>query len=115
MSEIRALTAKVLKFRDARNWKPFHNPKDVSLSLVLEAAELMEHFQWKSAEEVTAHARGRRGEIADEIADVFYWVLLLAHDLDIDLPKALSAKLRKNARKYPVRKAKNNSAKYTRL
>src|SRR4051794_21088850 len=96
MADIKELTDVVLKFRDARDWKQFHNPKDVSLSLVLEAAELMEHFQWKSPEEMVAHIKKYKIEIGDELADVFYWVLLIAHDFNIDLPTALKNKIKKN-------------------
>ena len=115
MDEIKILTTKILKFRDARNWKQFHNPKDVSLSLVLEAAELMEHFQWKSSDEVTSYIKTHKSCIADELADVLYWVLLLSHDLNIDLKKALELKLRKNALKYPVKKSKGRHNKYNKL
>lgn len=109
---IKELQKKVIRFRDERDWKQFHNPKDVSLSLVLEASELMEHFQWKRPEEIECYLEGHKGAVADELADVLYWVLLLGHDLNIDLPKALASKLKKNALKYPVKKAKGRHVKY---
>lgn len=115
MEEIKSLTKKIINFRDARDWKQFHNPKDVALSLVLEAAELMEHFQWKSSDEVASYIKAHKADIADELADVLYWVLLLSHDLSIDLPKALGLKLRKNSLKYPVKKSKGKHTKYNRL
>lgn len=102
-------------FRDARDWKQFHNPKDMSLSLVLEAAEVMEHFQWKNTKEMFEHVKAYKSDIADELADVAYWVALMANDLEIDLPKAYREKLKKNDAKYPVQKAKGNHAKYTEL
>lgn len=105
----------VVKFRDARDWKQFHNPKDTSLSLVLEAAELMEHFQWKNAEEIEAYLKTNKGDVAEEVSDVLYWVLLIAHDLDIDLPKAFKAKLKKNDEKYPVAKSRGRHTKYNKL
>ena len=113
---LQAITLAILEFRDARQWKQFHKPKDVALSLLLEAAELAEHFQWKSEEEVQRYVRGRaKREIGEELVDVLYWVLLLAHDLGVDLPAAFAAKMKKNARKYPVRKARGRHTKYTKL
>ena len=114
-SDIDVLKTLVVKFRDARDWKQFHNPKDTSLSLVLEAAELMEHFQWKNAEEIEAYLKTNKGDVAEELSDVLYWVLLIAHDLNIDLPKAFKAKLKQNEAKYPVAKSKGKHTKYTKL
>ncbi len=115
MTQIEELTKKVEEFRDARNWKQFHNPKDLALSLVLESAELMEHFQWKNAEEMDKHILVNKGEISEELADVFYWTLLIAKDFNIDLEKALELKIDINNKKYPVEKAKNKHTKYTEL
>ena len=115
MADTKSLTHKIIKFRDARDWKQFHNPKDVALSLVLEAAELMEHFQWKSPEEVSSYVKTHKADIADELADVLYWALLLSHDLNIDLPRALNLKLRKNSKKYPIKKSKGRHTKYNRF
>lgn len=115
MPTISALTRKILAFRNARDWAQFHNPKDVAISLTLEAAELLEHFQWKTPAEIDRHLKTRKEDVADELADVLYYVLLLSHDLKIDPAKALASKLKKNAKKYPVRKAKGRSAKYTEL
>ena len=115
MSDIKELTDIIIKFRDARNWKQFHNPKDVSLSLVLESSEVMEHFQWKNKEEMEKYVIDAKEEIGDEIADVLYWVLLLSHDLKIDPLKALDKKISKNEAKYPVEKAKGKHTKYNKL
>jgi NTP pyrophosphatase (non-canonical NTP hydrolase) len=115
MNPIEELTKKVVEFRDARNWKQFHNPKDLALSLVLEAAEVMEHFQWKSSEEMEKHLKDNKNDVAEELADVFYWILLMAHDYDIDIKKALEEKIKKNDEKYPVEKAKDRHNKYTEL
>ncbi|OGG47515.1 hypothetical protein A3D66_00420 [Candidatus Kaiserbacteria bacterium RIFCSPHIGHO2_02_FULL_50_9] len=103
----------VVVFRDARNWKQFHNPKDSAISLVLEAAEVMEHFQWKNKPEMREHVRKHKQDIADELSDVLYWVLLIAHDLAIDIPKSFKRKLKENKRKYPVAKSKGKHHKYT--
>ena len=115
MSDLDQLTAAVLRFRDERDWKQFHNPKDVALSLLLEAGEVLEIFQWKDEAGVAEAAQARKGDLADELADVLCYTLLMAHDLGIDLSTALAEKLRKNALKYPVDKAKGSSSKYTEL
>src|ERR1700730_6122985 len=96
-SDIEKLTQQILKFRDARNWKQFHNPKDMALSLMLEAAELGEHFQWKNAEEMSEYVLTHKKEIGEELGDVLYWVLLISNDLNIDIVKAFKAKQKKNA------------------
>ena len=115
MNELDALMAQVLRFRDERDWKQFHNPKDLALSLLLEAGEVLEVFQWKDAAGVAEAAQARKGDLADELADVLCYTLLMAHELGIDLPAALADKLRKNALKYPVDKARGSSSKYTGL
>ncbi len=115
MSEIKAITEKIKKFRDERDWMQFHNHKDVALSLVLEAAEVLEHFQWKKPQEVESHAKACKNEIADELADVAMYLLELADNLGIDLSQAIEAKLVKNSKKYPIDKAKGNAKKYTEL
>jgi NTP pyrophosphatase (non-canonical NTP hydrolase) len=115
MSDMRELQKRIIAFRDARDWKQFHNPKDVSISLSLEAAELLEHFQWKSSEEIKLYIANNKDEIANEIVDVLYWILLLAHDLEIDVGKAFDAKMRKNEAKYPIHKSKGSHKKYTEL
>ena len=115
MSEIKQLTTKIKSFRDARDWKQFHNHKDVALSLVLEASEVLEHFQWKSPKEVEQHGRKNKDELADELADVAMYLFELADNLKIDLPKAMINKMKKNAIKYPVLKAKGKHTKYNKL
>lgn len=115
MSEIKKLTEKIIAFRDARDWKQFHNPKDVALSLMLEAAELGEHFQWKNEKEIKEHIKTYKKEISDELADVLYWVLLMANDLGIDMVKASENKLKEIAKKYPVSKSKGKHSKYDQL
>jgi len=113
--DIQELTKRIVNFRDQRDWKKFHNPKDLALSLVLEAVEVMEHFQWKSPEEMQRHIVEKKNEVSDELADVLYWVLLMSNDLDIDLKEALQRKLKKNEEKYPIDKAKGKHTKYTEL
>lgn len=115
MKNIKDLTKRIISFRDARDWKQFHNPKDLALSLVLEATEVMEHFQWKNKDEMEEHIKTHKEEVADELADTLYWILLMGNDFNIDILKALDNKLKKIEEKYPVEKAKGKHTKYTEL
>lgn len=115
MSDIKDLTDKIIKFRNKRDWKQFHNPKDVAISLSLEASELLEHFQWKSKEEIEEYIKKNKEKIGEELVDVLYWVLLLSYDLNIDIKKSFNKKMKINEKKYPVKKAKGISKKYTEL
>lgn len=115
MGQIHELTEKIKRFRDERDWLQFHNHKDMALSLMLEAAEVLEHFQWKSVEECERYAEGHREAIADELADVAMYLFELADNLGIDLSQAIKAKLLKNTLKYPVERAKGKHTKYTNL
>lgn len=103
---------KILKFRDERDWKQFQTPKNLAVSLSIEASEILEIFQWLDGKSVpedeTEHFR-------EEIADVYGYLLLLAEETGIDLSQALSEKIVKNAKKYPIEKAKGNATKYTKL
>ncbi len=114
-TKLEDLQKRIAAFCDARDWRQFHNPKDLALSLVLEAAEVLEHFQWKDGKEIDANIKRHKGEIGEELADVLYWVLLMAKDLDIDLGNAFAKKMKKNEKKYPISKAKGKHAKYTEL
>lgn len=108
------LTDAANKFRDDRDWRQFHLPKDLAVGLSLEAAEVLEHFLWKNGDAVTAHLEGGgKAELRKELADVMIYLLFMAHDLGIDLEQAVLDKLEENARKYPVEKAKGRSEKYT--
>ena len=115
MATLEALTERILAFRKARDWEQFHNPKDMALSLVLEATEVMEHFQWKSPEEMAQYTKTNKNDIAEELADVLSWVLLMSHDFDIDIMDALNKKITKNETRYPVEKSKGRATKYTEL
>lgn len=115
MSDLADLQKRVVAFRDERNWKQFHDPKDMALSLVLEAAELLEQFQWKNAEEFQVHFKENATDVKDELMDVLYWVLLIAHDLDVDIPKEFERKMKKNSTKYPTKIASGLTKKYTQL
>jgi len=115
MNEINKITNIIKKFRDERDWLQFHNHKDMALSLVLEATEVLEHFQWKSSEEVVEHGKVSKEELSDELADVAMYLFELADNLGIDLKKAIENKLKKNACKYPIAKAKGKHTKYNKL
>ncbi|MCC6867315.1 MAG: nucleotide pyrophosphohydrolase [Burkholderiales bacterium] len=102
-------------FAAARDWEQFHAPKNLAIALSVEAAELLEHFQWVSEEGSRSMPADKRGEIADEIADVFLYLIRLADVLDVDLVHAAEKKIARNAQKYPVEKARGTARKYTEL
>lgn len=101
---------KIIQFRDERDWKQFHNPKDLAISLTLEASELLENFQWKESSEAISK---NMDQIKDELADVLIYSLMLAHDLEIDVESAILNKIEKNVKKYPVDKFKGKAKKYS--
>ena len=103
---------KINQFRDDRDWRQFHNEKDLAISISLEAAELLELFQWKSPEEVRENSIER---IKEELADVLIYSHMMASNLDLDIDEIIAAKLEKNNIKYPVDKSKGNKEKYTEL
>jgi NTP pyrophosphatase (non-canonical NTP hydrolase) len=109
------LLAIALRFRDERHWAPFHNFKDLAVTLALETAEVVEHVQWKNGQELEAHLAKEREHVADELADVLHVILLLAEHLDVDLGETFKQKMLKNAKKYPIEKARGTSKKYTQL
>jgi NTP pyrophosphatase (non-canonical NTP hydrolase) len=115
MSEIREITEKIKKFRDERDWMQFHDPKNMAVSIILEASELLEHFQWKTIEEVEQYIKQNRAEIKDEIADTALYLFELADNLGINLIEAIEEKIKKNEMKYPVEKSKGRHTKYNKL
>ena len=117
MHDLKALTAKLLAFRDARDWRQFHSLRNLITSLNLEAGELLELTQWRSDGEVEALPADPASHEAlrDECADVLLYLLLIADKAGIDLIAAAEAKLAKNEAKYPVAKAYGSRAKYTEL
>lgn len=117
MDSLQDLQKRVRQFRDEREWAPFHNPKDLAISIALEAAELLEVFQWKDPDEVASTLSdpvGRRA-VADEMADILILLLSASEATGIDLYTATLEKLSENARKYPVEKARGNAKKYDAL
>src|SRR5688500_18898115 len=115
MADLTATIQRIRAFRDARDWMQFHNPKNLACSIVIEAAELLELFQWKTAEESETLVQTRREAISQELADVAVYVLELADNLGIDLLEAIERKMALNEAKYPVEKARGSAAKYTEL
>jgi dCTP diphosphatase len=106
------LTSEILKFRDERDWLQFHNPKDLSIAISLEASELLEHFLWQNGAGVEERARERRTAVTHEMADIAIYLIELASIMGVDLSAAITEKLRINGEKYPVAKARGNSRKY---
>jgi|SRR5271169_1279567 len=113
---LKAITGKLLEFRRERDWEQFHRPKDLAISVVLEAAELLEEFQWKSDAEVKLYlAEGGLSRVREELADIAIYLAILSHDLDIDLLEEMEKKIGKNEKKYPVGKSKGSAKKYDKL
>ena len=102
----------VLAFRDERDWKQYHNPKDLAISLSLEAAELLEVFQWSGSD---TECRDKLPELREELADVLMYAISLADRLDLDLDEIILEKLRCNGEKYPLEKSRGRKDKYTDL
>ncbi|KMM37209.1 nucleotide pyrophosphohydrolase [Guptibacillus hwajinpoensis] len=99
MSDIQKLITLVNEFRDERNWRQYHNPKDLAISISIEAAELLEDFQWINSEEAL---KENKENIREEIADVLIYSLMLCSDLDLDVIEIVEEKMVKNGKKYPV-------------
>ncbi|WP_206862213.1 nucleotide pyrophosphohydrolase [Lysobacter changpingensis] len=109
------LRREILKFRDDRDWRQFHNLRTLSTSIVLEAAELAEHSQWTRDNELDAVVRDRKPQIEHEVADIVILLTYLAEDLGIDVERAVREKLEFNAKRYPVERAKGSARKYDQL
>ncbi len=107
------LKRKLIEFRKKRDWEKFHNPKDLAVSLVIEAAELLENFQWKTDKEISKMLKDDRCEkISEEIADIAIYLTYLCTDLGIDIEDVVSSKLEKNRKKYPSNKVRGSAKKY---
>ena len=107
--QLTRLTKTVVEFRNERDWAQFHNAKDLSLALSIEASELSECYLWKTP------ADANKEKVAEELADVLIYSLLLANETGLNIEEIITTKLKKNAEKYPVDKAKGNARKYTEL
>lgn len=113
MDKYKEIIEKIKEFRDKRDWKQYHDPKNMAISIMIEGAELLEHFQWKSKEETEKYLDSHKEDVSDEMADIAMYLFGMADDLGIDLLAAMENKLRKNEEKYPVEKFKGTAKKYT--
>lgn len=109
MSEIPEIIQELIKFRDARDWEQFHNPKDLAVALNIEAGELLEVFLWKSPEQADPD------KVREELADVLAYAFLIAEKYQLDIKEIMLEKIKKNNEKYPIDKAKGTAKKYTDL
>ena len=109
---IKELTEKITAFRNERNWKQYHNPKDLAISISLEAAELLEVFQWSGAD-TGADTEKKIEKIKEELADVLIYSFLMGNDLGLDIDEIVTEKINANRKKYPVEKAFGKADKYT--
>jgi NTP pyrophosphatase (non-canonical NTP hydrolase) len=110
---LKDLRAKIDAFVAERDWAQFHSPKNLAMAMIVEAAELVEHFQWDTIEESYQLSEEKRREVGHELADTFVYLLRLAEVTGVDLIQAANDKIALNALKYPVEKAKGSNAKYT--
>jgi NTP pyrophosphatase (non-canonical NTP hydrolase) len=112
---IRQLTRQICEFRDARDWRQFHSPKDLAVAITAEAGELLQHFVWQSTEQSEVRVVERRAEVAAEMADIAILLLEMAEVSGIALGDAVAAKLELNQERYPVSKAHGSNRKYNEL
>ncbi len=112
---LRELALALRRFADERDWDQFHAPKNLATALSVEAAELLEHFQWLGEAESRALPPATLAKVGDEMADVLLYLVRLADKLDVDLVKAAKRKMQLNARKYPIERARGTSRKYTEI
>ncbi len=112
---IAELTAQIQTFVDARDWRKFHNPKDLSVAIAAEAGELMQHFVWQQEEQIEKRLETNREEIASEIADVAILLFEFADNLGMNLGEVMQAKIARNDIRYPVEKSRGNNLKYSEL
>lgn len=107
------LKQKLQAFVDERDWAQFHSPKNLAMAMIVEAAELVEHFQWDTESESRQLTTEKREQVSHELADTFVYLLRISQVLDIDLIQAANDKIALNAKKYPVEKARGKNNKYT--
>ena len=110
---MKEILKELIQFRNDRDWEQFHTPKNLAISISIEAAELLEHFQWlKENEDLTSK---KRMEVAKEMADIYIYLLMMSNDMGIDLLDEAKKKIKENAKKYPVEKSKGNMKKYNEI
>tara|TARA_B100001027_G_C15978339_1_gene202988 strand:- start:123 stop:458 length:336 start_codon:yes stop_codon:yes gene_type:complete len=110
--DYKKLKKEIKDFVDERDWEQFHNPKNLSMALSVEASELLEIFQWQKAEEYKNASEEQKEMIKDEIADIFYYLIRISDKLDINIEEALIKKMQKNRKKYPKDLVKGKAVKY---
>lgn len=110
---LQELKAALRQFAEVRQWQKFHSPKNLAMALSVEAAELLEHFQWLTEEESGALAADKRVKVEEEMADVLLYLIRIADRLDVDLFDAARRKIRINESKYPAERVRGSSRKYT--
>jgi len=113
MDRLSALTEQIRLFAHERDWERFHSPKNLSMALIAEAAELLEHFQWATEEQSSALEARKLQQVKHEVADVFIYLIRLADRLNIDLVTAATEKLELNRQKYPADKVRGDARKYS--
>jgi NTP pyrophosphatase (non-canonical NTP hydrolase) len=115
MNDLEDIRQRLLEFRDLREWKQFHDPKNLAEAISIEAGELLEHFLWKTVEESKNLTESDLSEIGHEIADIFIFVVYLSTELQIDLLESVKDKIQLNDKKYPTEKSRGTSKKYQNL
>jgi NTP pyrophosphatase (non-canonical NTP hydrolase) len=113
MSEIKDMKEKFSEFIKERDWEKFHNPKDIAIAISIEANELLEHFQWKSKEELENVMKNKKDEIASEVADIMHFLIAFSNATGIDIYEEFLKKLEKNNKRYPKDLVKGKAQKYT--
>ena len=112
-SDLLMLRDKLRAFAKARDWDQFHSPKNLSMALMVEVAELMEHFQWLSEQQSVSLSPDIKDAVADELADILLYLVRLSDKLEVDLKEAALHKLEKNAAKYPAEQVRGSAKKYS--
>lgn len=112
-NELDQLKHQIRTFAEERDWDQFHSPKNISMALIVEAAELVEHFQWMTEEQSRNLSDKTQKKVEQEMADIFVYLLRLADKLDVDLIRAAESKIQLNKEKYPAEKVRGSAKKYT--
>lgn len=113
MNELEVLRVRISNFADERDWNQFHSPKNLSMALIVEAAELVEHFQWMKQKDSFALTGDKLAAVEEELADILVYLIRMADQLDIDLISAARKKIKSNEAKYPADMVRGSSKKYT--
>ena len=113
MQSLEQIKTRLREFSSERDWDQFHSPKNLSMALIVEAAELVEHFQWLTEDQSQTLPPEKLAEVEQEIADIQIYLIRLADKLGVDMEKAVNAKIELNAKKYPADKVRGSAAKYS--